>query len=55
VDSPRSSGFRVVFRRISYGLNYVQVLRLALGLEGAPISNNVMGLDDGDGSDSTHS
>jgi hypothetical protein len=51
VDSPRSLGFRVAVRRRSSGSSYVQVLRLAPGLEGAPTANNVMGPDDGDGSE----
>jgi hypothetical protein len=49
VDSPRSSGFRVVVRRRSSGSSYVQVLGLAPGSEGAPTANSVMGPDDGDG------
>jgi hypothetical protein len=48
VDSPRSSGFRVAFRRRSSGSSSVQVLRLALGSEGAPTVNIVMTLYDGD-------
>jgi len=51
VDSPRSSGFRVVSRRRSLGSSSMQVLGLALGSEGAPTANSVMGLDDGDGSE----
>jgi hypothetical protein len=51
VDSLRSSGFRVVVRRRSYGSSYVQVLGLAPSSEGYPTANNVMGPDDGDGSE----
>jgi hypothetical protein len=55
VDSPRSSGFRVVSRRRSSGSSSVQVLRLAPGSEGAPTANSVMDLrtgpGDGDGSE----
>jgi hypothetical protein len=51
VDSPRSSGFRVAVRRMSYGSSSVQVLKMAPGSEGAPTANNVMGPDDGDGSE----
>jgi hypothetical protein len=55
MDSPRSSGFRVVVRRMSSDSSSVQVLRLAPGSEGAPTMNNVMdvrtGPDDGDGSE----
>jgi hypothetical protein len=51
VDSPRSSGFRVVVRRRSSGSSSVQVLRMAPGSEGAPTANSVMGPDDGDGSE----
>jgi hypothetical protein len=50
-DSPRSSRFRVVIRRRSSGSSSVQVLRLAPGSEGASTANNVMGPDDGDGSE----
>jgi hypothetical protein len=49
VDSPRSSGFRVVVRSRSYGSSSVQVLRFAPSSEGAPTVNSVMGSDDGDG------
>jgi hypothetical protein len=51
VDSPRSSGFRVVVRRMSSGSSSVQVLRMAPGSEGAPTEHSVMGPDDGDGSE----
>jgi hypothetical protein len=51
VDSPRSSGFRVVVRRRSSSSSYVQVLRLVPGSEGAPTANNVMGPNDGDGNE----
>jgi hypothetical protein len=51
VDSPRSSGFIIAVRRMSSGSSYVQVLRMAPGSEGAPTANNVMGLDDDDGSE----
>jgi hypothetical protein len=51
MDFLRSSGFRVVASRMISGLSYVQVLRLAPGSEGAPTENNVMGPDDGDGSE----
>jgi hypothetical protein len=51
VDSPRSSGFRVVVRRRSSCSSFVQMLGLALGLEGDPTTNSVMGPDDGDGSE----
>ena len=51
MDSLRSSGFRVVVRRMSSGSSFVQVLGLAPGSEGAPTANSVMGLDDGDGSE----
>jgi hypothetical protein len=53
VDSPRSSGFIVVVRRMSSGSSFVQVLRMTPGSEGAPTANNVMGPDDGDGSEYT--
>jgi hypothetical protein len=49
VDSPRSSGFRVVSRRKSSSSRYVQVLRITPGSEGAPTENNVMGPNDGYG------
>jgi hypothetical protein len=51
VDSPRSSGFRVVVKRMSSGSSFVQVLRMAPISEGAPTENSVMGSDDGDGSE----
>jgi hypothetical protein len=51
VDSPRSSGFRVAFRRMSSGSSSVQVLRMAPGSKGAPTTNSVMGLDDDDGNE----
>ena len=46
-----SSGFREVARRRSSSLNFVQVLWMALGSEGAPTEHNLMGPDDGDGSE----
>jgi hypothetical protein len=49
MDSPRSSGFIVVVRRMSYGSSFVQVLGLAPGSEGDPTANNVMRWDDGGG------
>ena len=51
VDSPRSSGFRVVVQRRSSRSSSMQMLRLAPGSEGAPTANSVMGPDDGDGSE----
>jgi hypothetical protein len=51
MDSPRSSGFRVVVRRMSSSSSSMQVLGLAPGSEGAPTTNNVMGPDDGDDSE----
>jgi hypothetical protein len=51
VDSHRSSWFRDVVRRRSFGSSSVQVLGMAPGSEGAPTANNVMGLDDGDGNE----
>jgi hypothetical protein len=51
VDSPRSSRFKVIVKRISSSLSYVQVLGMAPGSEGAPTTNSVMGPDDGDGSE----
>ena len=51
MDSPRSSGFRVVVRRMSSSSSSVQVLRMTPGSEGAPTVNSVMGPDDGDGSE----
>jgi hypothetical protein len=48
VYSPRSLGFRVAVRRMSSGSSSVQMSRMALGLEGAPTENSVMGPDDGD-------
>ena len=51
VDSPRSSGFRVVARRKSYSSSSVQVLRMAPGSEGAPTEHSVMVPDDVDGND----
>jgi hypothetical protein len=51
MDSPRSSWFRVVVRRMSSGSSYVQVLGMDPGSKGAPIVNNVMGPNDGDGSE----
>jgi hypothetical protein len=51
VDSPRSSGFQIVARRISSSSSYVQVLRMAPGSKGAPTKPSVMELDDSDGSD----
>jgi hypothetical protein len=50
MDSPRSSGFRVAIKMMSSGSNFVQVLGMAPSSKGAPIVNNVMGPDDGDGS-----
>ena len=41
VDSPRSSGFKVVVRRVSSSSSFVQVLRMAPGLEGAHTENIV--------------
>jgi hypothetical protein len=46
-----SSGFQDVSRRRSSSSSYVQVLRMAPGSEGAPIEHNVMGPDDGGGSE----
>ena len=46
-----SSGFREVARRRSSSSSFVQMLQMALGLEGAPTEHSVMGLDDGDGSE----
>ena len=43
-----SSGFRVVARRRSSSLSFVQVLRMALGSEGAPTKHSVMGPNDED-------
>jgi hypothetical protein len=54
VDSPRSSGFRVVVRRRYSSSIYVQVFRMDLGSEGAPIEHSVMGPDDGDGNEYIH-
>jgi hypothetical protein len=51
VDSPRSSGFRVVARRGSSSSSSVQVLRITPSLDGAPTEHSVMGPDDGDGSE----
>ena len=51
MDSPSSSGFRVVSKRRSSGSSLVQVLRLAPGSEGATTANNVMEPDDGDGNE----
>jgi hypothetical protein len=51
VDSPRSSGFRVVVTMRYFGSCYVKLLRLAPGSEGAPTAKNVMGPNDGDGSE----
>jgi hypothetical protein len=51
VDSPRSSGFRVVARRRSSSLSSVQVLRITPGSEGAPIEHNVMEPNDSDGNE----
>jgi hypothetical protein len=51
VDSPRSSRFKVIVKRISSSLSYVQVLGMAPGSEGAPTTNSVMAPDDGDGSE----
>jgi hypothetical protein len=48
VDSPRSSGFRIALRIRSSSSSYVQVLRMAPGLEGAPTKHSMMGPDDGD-------
>jgi hypothetical protein len=48
VDSPRISRFRVAVGRRSSSLSFVQVLRIALGSEGAPIEHSVMGPNDGD-------
>jgi hypothetical protein len=36
VDSPRSLGFKVAIRRMSFGSSFVRVLRMAPSLEGAP-------------------
>jgi hypothetical protein len=49
VDSPRSSGFRLVFKRRSFGSSSMHVLGLAPGSGRAPTVNNVMEPDDGDG------
>jgi hypothetical protein len=49
VDSPRSSGFIITVRIMSFGSSSVQVLRMAQGSEGPSTANNVMALDDGDG------
>jgi hypothetical protein len=46
-----SSGFREVARRRSSSSSSVQVLRMAPGSEGAPTEHNMMGPDDGDGSE----
>ena len=35
MDSPRSSGFKIAVRRMSFGSSSVQVLRMAPGSEGA--------------------
>jgi hypothetical protein len=51
VDSPRSSGFKVVVRRRSSSSSFVQVLRMASGSKGAPTERSVMEPDDGDGSE----
>jgi hypothetical protein len=51
MDSPRSSRFKVVVKRRSSSLSYVQVLGMASGFEGSPTMNSVMGPDDGDGSE----
>ena len=42
IDSPRSSGFRVVARRLSSDSSSVQVVALLPGSEGAPTTNSVM-------------
>jgi hypothetical protein len=47
VEFPRSSGFKLVFRRRSFGSSFVKVLRLAPGSKGPPTMNNFMGPDDG--------
>jgi hypothetical protein len=51
VDSPRSSGFEIAVRRRSSSSSYVQELRMAPGLEGAPTEHSLMGPDDGDGNE----
>jgi len=54
-DSSISSGFRVAAKRRSSGSSFVELLRMALSSEGAPIVNNVietrMGPGHGDGSE----
>jgi hypothetical protein len=51
VDSPKSSRFRVAVKRRSSSSSFVQVLRMAPGSKGAPTEHNVMGSDDGHGSE----
>jgi hypothetical protein len=51
VDSPRSSWFQVAIRRRYSSSSFMQVLRIAPGSEGAPTEHNVMGPNDGDGSE----
>jgi hypothetical protein len=51
VDSPRSSGFKVAIKRMSFGSSSLQVLRMAPSSLGDPIKNNVIGPDDGNGSE----
>ena len=46
-----SSMFQDVARRRSSSSSFVQVLRMALGSEGAPTEHSVMGQDDGAGSE----
>jgi hypothetical protein len=46
-----SSGFWEVARRRSSSSSFVQVLRMAPGLEGAPTEHSKMGPDDGDDSE----
>ena len=47
IDSPRSSGFKVVAGRLSLDSSSVQVVALVPGSEGAPTANNVMDLRTG--------
>jgi hypothetical protein len=51
VDSPGSSGFRIIVRRRSSSSSSVQVLGMAPGSEGAPTEHSVIGPDDVDGNE----
>jgi hypothetical protein len=46
-----AQGSRIAVRRIYSSLSYVQVLRIDPSLEGAPTKHNLMGPDDGYGSE----